>query len=207
MAKFFVTVLAAALVLLLGSTTLPAAVLLSEDFSGATPGLNTPAGPLSGTIMTALGDGVDILGPGVFPSVCTDGGFTGPCVDLNALSPGGLRTTNNFTLSNGVTYRIQVSFWGNSLGTVPVTVDIAFGTAFATTVTINPNANTFVDTTFVGDGSNVQLSFLPNAQGANAGIIDNIIVESLEDEIPEPATWLGLGSGLVLLGLMKLRRA
>jgi MYXO-CTERM domain-containing protein len=171
-----------------------AAVVFSDDFEGATLGLNTV--PTGWTVQDGT---VDVVSDATFPGLCT----TGRCVDLDGSSGNAGVLSRELALLGGIDYLLTFDLSGNRRsGADDVTVRFGDATLDITGLLAStPTANFALLFTPVLSGD-FTLSFA-NAGGDNVGaMLDNVVVSSLD--VPEPGT-AALGA-LALAGLVGTRR-
>lgn len=204
----------AVLILLLAGSQLPAVPILQEDFSTVPGRFDIPPGSTVGIFTVVAGqgnlagNGVDVMvgsGPPFYGDLCVSP-TSAPCLDINALNPGALRTTSSYLLSSGTVYRITITLHGYGQF-FPNDVRIQFG-PLSEDVPVGIGQTVQYLREFNGDGLShfLYLTSLAPA-GSRGSLIDNIMVEPVqrEEEVPEPSTWLGVGSALLLAGAMRRR--
>ncbi len=133
------------------------------------------------------------------------------CVDLDGTatpgSAGYIETTSSFTFSAGLTY--TMTFWlsENQRGFFgPDTVTACLGSSVCSNYTLPAQTLTnshFAQYTlvFAGDGSTGKLSF-NHAGGDNVGIILDDVQLS-DNSVPEPGTFVLIGTALAFVGLRR----
>lgn len=189
-----------ALIALTAFAALPAKALtvFSDSFEPSAQGGNvTPTG------WTVTGGSVDVVYPGWFGGLCLG---TGKCVDLDGSTGRAGVLSRSLTLTAGSTYTLSFDMAGNRRGAGTETVTVGFGSA--STVLSFANASS------TAPWQSFSLSFTPSTSGsytlsfANAGgdnqgaMLDNITVTT----VPEPASMLLMGAGLLAVAGLKRRR-
>jgi hypothetical protein len=201
--KLLTAALLAGLALYLLPASGRATVLLSENFDGLPAG---PSATSGGAFQTIAGTNVDIVGSlngSFFPDLVV-APSSGNAVDMDGTggNPQGiLQSKSAITLLPGVSYLLSFDLVGSQRG------DTA-----STTVTFGPYSQTF-DLASGGSGivsdavitvpssTNAFLTFTSNTPGQMGNLLDNIsVVSQAPDPIPEPASILLLGLGLIGLG-------
>lgn len=177
----------------------PAATIFQDGFESNNVASNAT---LNG--WTNVRPSVDIL-PNSGSFNCVEGNR---CVDLDGTSgsAGFIETATNFTFTNGLTYTL--SFWlsQNQRGFGgPDQVTACVGSACSTynLATSAPGSNTWAQYTIIlaGDGSTGKISF-NHGGGDNVGILLDDV--SLADNtVPEPGTFVLIGSALAFFGLRR----
>jgi PEP-CTERM motif len=181
-----------------------ATVIFSDDFDANSLGLNsTPTG------WSAVGGTVDIVGTGLFTSLCAGGPSPARCIDLDGSTGDAADLQTSVAIPTAGSYLL--SFWlqPNDRGGDSDTVTISFGSysEIFTLPSLGNDADSWVfyqrSVSFGGAGAQT-LSF-DHAGGDNVGILlDNVQVETA---VPEPATLLLLGSGITALTVRRRRRS
>lgn len=168
------------------------AVVFSDDFEGATLGLN-----IAPTGWTVQNGTVDVVSDATFPGLCT----TGKCVDLDgSTSDAGVLISRQLDLLGGVDYLLTFDLSGNRRNAPAdlVTVTFGSGSMLLNLPSSAPNANHSLAFSPTADGA-FTLSF-SNAGGDNIGaLLDNVVVTS---SVPEPGS-----AALALLALGGLAAA
>ncbi len=182
--------------------------LLSENFDELTPAL---AATSAGAFSTISGTNVDIVGGGLFGSLCA-APESGNCIDLNGTGgnpQGVLRSTAAFSLMPGVSYSLSFDLIGSQRGNTT-----------SATVTFGPYSQTFTLTSgnvtsgivsdqliTVSAPTTAFLTFAAN-QGGNIGpLLDNVLLTSGPGTgVPEPATLGLLALGFAGVGLARRKR-
>lgn len=176
-----------------------ALTVFSEDFEASAQGGNvTPTG------WTVTDGSVDVVYPGWFGGLCLG---SGKCVDLDGSTSNAGVLSRSLTLTAGWTYTLSFDMAGNRRGAGSEAVTVNFGSA--------STVLSFANSSSTAPWQSYSLSFTPSATGsyaltfANAGgdnqgaMLDNISVTT----VPEPASILMLGAGLLTIGALKRRRA
>ena len=115
MRKLILSIAAGLILSALASTPGQAAVLLSENFDELTPVLATTS---AGAFHTINGTNVDIVGDGLFGSLCASPA-SGNCVDMDGSggnSQGQLQSNTALTLTPGTTYFLSFDLIGSQRG-------------------------------------------------------------------------------------------
>ena len=190
-----------------------AAPLYFDDFNDNSPGLNrTPAG------WSVTNGSVDIVGPGVFPEICSSDGDV--CVDLDGstFNAGRMSTTNSFSLLSGQSYTLSFDYsWNYFAQILGNTMTYGVG-SFTDTLTVtnirstSPQPYTPLTLSFIGDGSSGSI-FFDHQGGDNGGIvIDNVSLSLTMSEdgpdgvVPVPASLPLLLAGLGAFAAVRRRR-
>jgi hypothetical protein len=198
--------------------------IFDENFDETTPAL----GVFSAGIFSAVNNtNVDIVGPGVFPTLCA-GPESGACVDLDGSTAGDSSSEGQFQLTTPLdlapgSYTLSFDLIGSQRGN-QTTTTVAFGLPGCsgfTCIYYNPaitlssaDDSSGVISVLVSvsvDTPNVNLSFTSDTPGFQGALLDNVSlaenVVTTEDTVtPEPGTIVLLGSALVGLGgLSRLR--
>lgn len=203
-------------ILLAASVTCPAAVLFTENFELATPGYYSTVGVITSTGFSLVSGSIDIKGPGWYPLLCA-GTASGNCLDTVGGSTGvtdqKIETTSSFTLSSVSLYRLTFDLgnWTthseapdptmyNQPHSATVLVTLGDYSEYFT-ITFDVAPATFTRT-FTSSSGSARLAFSNTASdlGYAGLILDNVTLE----EVPEPASFVLLGSGM--LGLLAARR-
>lgn len=183
------------------------ATLLTENFNELTPALAVTS---AGAFATINGTNVDIVGGGLFGSLCA-APESGNCVDLSGTGgnpQGVLQTTSSFTLMPGTDYFLSFDLIGSQRG----------NTASAT-VTFGPYSQTFSlpsgDVTSgvvtnqlvtVSAATVANLTFTNNTPGNIGLLLDNVIITTSPSgggTVPEPASLLLIGPALLWLAVRR----
>jgi hypothetical protein len=192
-----------------GTTT-----LLSEDFSGVTPGQDY-SGALTGSAFHVTAANVDVLGPTLFG--CADNP-SGHCVDIvGDQNAGGIATNGVFNLTAGDTYKItfgaNLQGYGEGAGSTSFTVGLG-GFSQSETLVGGPSVQYALTYTPTASQSGVSLSFLTTvpADSVHGAVLDHIVLTETTAGVPEPASWalmiLGFGgAGAVLRGQRRRQAA
>ena len=184
-----------AVILLTGmAVPVSASTLLSEDFSGATPG--TYSGAIAGTQFAVSVANVDLLG------VLNGSFFTcgnnpaGNCLDLvGNTGLGGISSVPTFNLKAGDTYTINFGavLQGYDPGKGSTTFSVGLGT-LVQNETVNGTAKQF-SLSFIptANQSSAALSFTTLIPGdaVHGAVLDRITLTDIAPTggVPEPATW------------------
>jgi hypothetical protein len=199
-----------------------AATIFSESFDELTPTLGV-SGPIGG-FTTINNTNVDILGPSLY-NECF-GPESGNCIDLNGSSNGagsvqGDMESINISIPAAGTYLLSFDLIGTSFSSSPVsaTAEVlgASTTYFNQTYTLQPVVGgsvtdlsgvvTNAALTFTGpDTVNIFFSSNTGNGSVNGAILDNVLLTDINGvTTPEPATFLLLGSALLVGTLLRKR--
>ena len=203
MSRFVCFAISAALGL---CVSMPGATILNENFDALTPQLAVTS---AGAFSTINGTNVDIVGGGLFGSLCA-APESGNCVDLdgsNGSSQGVLQTKVPITLTPGTNYFLSFDLIGSGRGVTT-----------SSTVTFGPYSHTFDlasnDVTSgiitnqlvtVSTPTTANLTFASNTPGNIGALLDNVLITTspVTSGVPEPGTIVLLASALLSLGLVR----
>ena len=161
----------------------------------------------------APGTNVDIVNAGYFGAGANSG--TGQFVDLNGTGPGSQgEMSQDFATLSGATYQLTFLYANNFIGgpsSSSAQVEITVS-GLNTMVTHSTSSSSGLDwtqftATFVA-GSNLSTLTLKSLVAAgNGGVLfDNIVIEQIAAPIPEPASMIAMGSGVIGLFAFARRR-
>lgn len=178
-----------------------AATILTENFDALTVGLAVTS---AGVFSTTGGTNVDIVGPGLFASVCASP-TSDNCLDLdgsNGNSQGILQTTTAISLVPGVNYLLSFDLIGSQRGNQTSTT-VSFGSYNHTFVLDSADTTSGIVTNAlitVSSAATENLTFTSNTPGNVGALLDNVTITSVPvtSGVPEPSTSILLGSGLLL---------
>jgi hypothetical protein len=197
-----VTVLAFAWTL---SLPAPAAIVLSENFDALTPALAVTS---AGGFSTINGTNVDVVGGGLFGSLCATP-ESGNCVDLDGsggLSQGQFQSTMQFAAG---TYLLSFDLIG-SHRSLTASATVTFGNYNQTfTLASADVTGGIVVNQSVTLSSPGFLLFASNTPGNIGLLLDNVVVSTGTSAVPEPSSFIYLLLALLLGGAItgvRLRR-
>jgi hypothetical protein len=175
---------------------------ISENFNAVTPALNASN---IGTFFTVTGGAVDIVGDGLFGSLCV-APTSGNCLDIDgSTGAAGQISSATMTLAPGK-YTLSFDLIGSQRGLTTSTT-VTLGTLFNQTFILgSSDVSTGIvnDAITVGAPTTAALVFTSNTTGNVGALLDNINFAAGSVATPEPATFSLLGIGLV--GLIARRR-
>jgi len=184
-----------------------AAIIFSDNFETETYGTNTLLDNW------AISDGtIDVVGTGFFSGLCNPASGSSPspahCVDMDGSSGNAGTITSNLSF-NFVPGSYTLSFWaaGNQRGTPSDSMAVSIGSLFSSTLSLNP---TDPWTHFIGLFTVLAPETAPivfnHAGGDNVGILlDDVVLSSDVQAVPEPMSLTLLGTGLAALGYKRRR--
>jgi hypothetical protein len=186
--------------------------IFTENFETATIGFGVTT---AGLFATINGTNVDVLGSGNgfgFECLAPE---SGNCVDVGGTggNPVGDLVTS-ISIPSAGTYFLSFDLVGNSVNlSASTSTTVNFGSGYSKTFILTPQDT--VDGIVVGapvafaSAGTFTLEFLDNGPTsgsdlANGAILDNVSVDSVSP-VPEPATFLLLGSALLAGSLIRKR--
>jgi hypothetical protein len=181
-----------------------AAVLLSENFDELTPMLSATS---VGAFHTINGTNVDIVGPGLFGSLCASP-ESGNGVDMNGTGgnpQGQLQSNASFTLIPGTRYLLSFDLIGSQRG-VTASTTVSFGPYDQTfTLASGDNSSGIVSNAVITVASTTVafLTFASNTPGEEGNLLDNVSISTSATAVPEPSDLTLLGSACAGLGFVR----
>lgn len=202
MARF--CLVASTFAFVLTSSLVSASTLLSENFNELTPALAVTA---AGAFTAINGTNVDIVGPGLFASLCA-APESGSCVDMDGSggkSQGELQSNTMFPAGN---YLLSFDLIGSQRGNTASTT-VTFG-SYDQTFTLASNNDTggVVVNQAVTLASPGQLVFASNTPGDEGNLLDNVVVSTTPittSGVPEPSTFLLVALALLPCAILARR--
>lgn len=184
-----------------------AAILFADNFETESYGTNTTLDNWS------VSDGtIDVVGTGFFPGLCDPASGSSPspahCVDMDGSTGNAGTITSNLSF-NFLPGSYTLSFWaaGNQRGTPSDSMAVSIGSLFSGTLSLNPADPWmhFINTFTVLAPETAPIVF-NHAGGDNVGILlDDVVLSSDVQAVPEPMSLTLLGTGLAALGYKRRR--
>jgi PEP-CTERM motif len=196
--------------LCLAPVAMQANTIFSENFETATIGLGVTT---AGLFATINGTNVDLLGPGNYGLECLSP-ESGNCVDLSGTGGNLLGDlVTSISIPSAGTYSLSFDLVGNSFNPASTSTTVNFGSGYSQTFILPPQDTVDgivvdVPVAFASAGT-YTLEFLNNGPTSgtdllDGGILDNVSVNTISP-VPEPTTFLLLGSALMLGSLIRKR--